>query len=74
MIKYRIIEIQELDSTYYILQTRWCIFWWKTEVDSNVDDLGIYEFIRKFKTKEEAREFYIRYRVKPFKSTIVEIG
>lgn len=74
MMKYRIIEIQELDSTYYILQTRWYIFWWKTEVDSNVDDFGIYEFTRKFKTKEEAMEFYIRYRVKPSKSTIVEVG
>ena len=48
MIKHRIIKIDKVDETYYLLQIRKWLFFWKTECDGGSDDLGSYEYPRKF--------------------------
>lgn len=72
MTKYRIIEIQECDKTYYLLQVR-KLFWWSTECDGGYDQLGSYEYPRKFQTKQEAKAFYTKWYTKP-KRSVVEVG
>jgi hypothetical protein len=71
MKKYRIIKVEKLDETYYLLAIKKWFFFWLIECDSYCDDLGISYYERKFETKEEAREFFIKWYVEP-KMTIVE--
>jgi len=70
MIKHRVIKIDEVDETYYLLQIRKWLFFWKTECDGGSDDLGSYEYPRKFKTKEDAIYFFKKWYVEPKKTIL----
>ena len=70
MTKHKIIKVDEVNETYYLLQIRKWFFFWETECDGGFDDLGIYDYPRKFKTKEDAIHFFIKWYVEPKKTIL----
>jgi hypothetical protein len=69
MTKYRIVEVNEASKTYYLLQIK-KLFSWVTECDGGCDDLGTYEYPRKFKNREDAKEFYMKWYTEPKRRVI----
>lgn len=72
MATYRILEVKNIDKTYYLLQVRF-LFWWKTEQDYGCDMIGTYNYDRTFDTQEEASKFYKLKYISPI-TNIVEVG
>jgi hypothetical protein len=69
---YRIKEVIGFDYRYYVLETKW-LFWW-IEVKEDDDacwDLPPSSRVVKFKTIEEARNYYLKHYQQP-ETRIVE--
>ena len=71
MKKYRIIKVEKSDETYYLLAIKKWFFFWETECDGGFDDLGSYDYPKKFKTEEDAIHFFKKWYVEP-KKTILQ--
>lgn len=61
MIKFRIVEIQEAETSHFIVQRK-KFFWWTTEgsIDYSNSDLPILFEAYKFNSKKKARKFIIQ--------------
>jgi hypothetical protein len=61
--KWRILKITECEECFYILQKRG-FFRWISIVDGGCDDLGTYEYLRKFKSEDECISYYKKHEEK----------
>lgn len=72
MSKFRIVKVEAGPNHYFLLEKKHWLWGWQTIKDGSVDDIGPYEYDKKFKSEEEAYDYYTRWYEKSYTTIIKE--